>query len=187
MKIIVGITGATGAIFGVRILQMLKEAGVETHLVMSSWAAATIQLETPYSVKDVEQMADHHYSYKDQAALISSGSFRTDGMIVAPCSMKSLASIRMGLADNLLTRSADVVLKERKKLLLLTRETPLNNIHLENMLELSRMGTIIMPPMPAFYNLPASIDELVDHIAYRALDQFGIHRDEAKRWNGITK
>ncbi|WP_407667995.1 non-oxidative hydroxyarylic acid decarboxylases subunit B [Paenibacillus wulumuqiensis] len=187
MKIIVGITGATGAIFGVRILQMLREAGVETHLVMSSWAAATIQLETPYSVKDVEQMADYHYSYKDQAARISSGSFRTDGMIVAPCSMKSLASIRMGLADNLLTRSADVVLKERKKLLLLTRETPLNNIHLENMLKLSRMGTIIMPPMPAFYNLPASIDEMVDHIVYRALDQFGIHRDEAKRWDGIGK
>ncbi|MBE6185294.1 non-oxidative hydroxyarylic acid decarboxylases subunit B [Heyndrickxia ginsengihumi] len=185
MKIIVGITGATGAIFGVRILQLLKEAGVETHLVMSPWATATIPLETSYTVKDVEWFADFTYSYKDQAARISSGSFRVDGMIVAPCSMKTLASIRIGLADNLITRSADVMLKERKKLLLLARETPLNNIHLENMLELSRMGAIIFPPMPAFYNLPQTIDDLIDHIAFRTLDQFDIHLPDAKRWNGI--
>ncbi|MBH8596769.1 MULTISPECIES: non-oxidative hydroxyarylic acid decarboxylases subunit B [unclassified Thermoactinomyces] len=185
MRIILGMSGATGAIFGVRTLQLLKEAGVETHLVLSPWAAATIRLETPYSVKDVEKLADYTYSYKDQAAKISSGSFQVDGMIVAPCSMKTLASIRIGLADNLLTRAADVILKERKKLLLMTRETPLSTIHLENMLELSRMGAVIFPPMPAFYNLPKKLDDLVDHIAFRALDQFGIHLPGAKRWEGM--
>jgi flavin prenyltransferase len=185
MKIIVGITGATGAIFGIRILQMLKRSEVETHLIMSPWAHATIQHETSYTVKDVEGLADHSYSYKDQAARISSGSFRVDGMIVAPCSMKTLASIRMGLADNLLTRSADVMLKERKKLLLMTRETPLNTIHLENMLELSKMGTIIFPPMPAFYNQPENINDIIDHLAYRALDQFEIDAHGAKRWDGM--
>ncbi|MDN4523302.1 UbiX family flavin prenyltransferase [Fictibacillus fluitans] len=185
MRIIVGITGATGVIFGIRILELLKQANVETHLVMSPWATANIPFETSYNVKEVEAMADFSYSYKDQAARIFSGSFRVDGMIVAPCSMKSLASIRMGLADNLLTRAADVMLKERKKLLLMTRETPLNNIHLENMLELSRMGTIILPPMPAFYNHPENIGDMVDHIAFRALDQFDIHLSEAKRWEGM--
>ncbi|WP_026693409.1 non-oxidative hydroxyarylic acid decarboxylases subunit B [Peribacillus kribbensis] len=185
MKLIVGITGATGVIFGIRILQLLKETDVETHLVMSSWATANIPFETGFTVKEVEEMADFVYSYKDQAAKISSGSFRVDGMIVAPCSMKSLASIRMGMADNLLTRAADVMLKERKKLLLMTRETPLNSIHLQNMLELSRMGTIIFPPMPAFYNHPEGLDDMVDHIAVRALDQFDIQLTKAKRWEGM--
>ena len=156
-------------------------------LVMSQWAAATIQTETDYSVKEVEDLADFHYSYKDLGARISSGSFLVDGMIVAPCSMKTLATIRMGLADNLITRSADVILKERKKLLLMTRETPLNDIHLENMLALSRMGTVIFPPMPAFYNHPQNIDDMVNHIVYRAIDQFGIHLSGAKRWDGIKK
>ncbi|RXY99137.1 UbiX family flavin prenyltransferase [Fictibacillus sp. S7] len=185
MRIIVGITGSTGVVFGIRILQLLKLANVETHLVMSPWATANIPFETSYTVKEVEAMADFSYSYKDQAARISSGSFRVDGMIVAPCSMKSLASIRMGLADNLLTRAADVMMKERKKLLLMTRETPLNTIHLENMLELSRMGTIIFPPMPAFYNHPQDLGDMVDHIAFRALDQFNIHLSETKRWEGM--
>ncbi|WEG11051.1 non-oxidative hydroxyarylic acid decarboxylases subunit B [Pullulanibacillus sp. KACC 23026] len=185
MKLIVGITGATGAIIGIRILEMLKDAGVETHLILSQWATATVQLETPYLANEVKQMADFSYAYNDQAARISSGSYHVDGMIVAPCSMKSLASIRIGLADNLLTRAADVMLKERKKLVLLTRETPFNNIHLENMLELSRMGAIIMPPMLTFYNQPNTIDDLVNHIAYRTLDQFGIRLPNAKRWAGI--
>jgi len=187
MKIIVGMSGATGAIFGIRLLELLKETEVETHLVMSSWAAATIKVETTYTPQEVEKLADYTYSYKDLGAKISSGSFQVDGMIVAPCSMKTLASIRMGLADNLVTRAADVILKERKKLLLLTRETPLNDIHLENMLSLSRMGTIIFPPMPAFYNHPETIDDVVNHIVYRALDQFGIHMPDAKRWAGINK
>lgn len=186
-KIIVGISGATGSIFGIRILQQLREAGVESHLVLSPWAIANIPYETGYTVKEVEAMADAVYSYKDQAARISSGSFRVDGMVVAPCSMKTLASIRIGMADNLLTRSADVILKERKKLLLMTRETPLSSIHLENMLELSRMGVMILPPMPAFYNHPASIEELVDHIVFRALDQFGIVTTAAKRWDGMKQ
>ncbi|AZH27704.1 flavin prenyltransferase UbiX [Paenibacillus sp. M-152] len=186
-KIIVGISGATGSIFGIRILQQLREAGVQSHLVLSPWAIANIPYETGYTVKEVEAMADAVYSYKDQAARISSGSFRVDGMVVAPCSMKTLASIRIGMADNLLTRSADVILKERKKLLLMTRETPLSSIHLENMLELSRMGVMILPPMPAFYNHPASIEELVDHIVFRALDQLGIVTTAAKRWDGMKQ
>ncbi|MFP7484513.1 non-oxidative hydroxyarylic acid decarboxylases subunit B [Priestia filamentosa] len=185
MKIIVGITGATGAILGIRILQLLRNTEVETHLVMSSWARATIQHETSYSARDVEELADYAYSYNDQAARISSGSFRVDGMIVAPCSMKTLATIRMGIADNLITRAADVMLKERKKLLLMTRETPLNTIHLENMTALSKMGTIIFPPMPAFYNHPQTIGDMIDHLVYRALDQFEIVFDEAKRWDGM--
>ncbi|MFP7154718.1 non-oxidative hydroxyarylic acid decarboxylases subunit B [Priestia aryabhattai] len=185
MKIVVGITGATGAILGIRILELLKKASVETHLVMSSWARATIKLETPYSVQQVEALADYCYSYQDQAAKISSGSFRIDGMIVSPCSMKTLASIRMGLADNLIARTADVMLKERKPLVLLPRETPLNTIHLENMLDLSKMGAILVPPMPAFYNKPETIEDIVTHIAVRTLDQLGIELPEAKRWNGI--
>jgi flavin prenyltransferase len=185
MKMIVAITGATGCIFGIRILELLREAGIETHLVMSKWAEANIQLETSYKVAEVAALASAVYPQQNQAAPISSGSFRVDGMIVAPCSMKTLASIRTGLADNLISRAADVMLKERKKLLLLTRETPLNDIHLENMLALSRMGAVIMPPVPAFYNEPRTIDDIVTHIAVRALDQFGIESSRARRWEGL--
>ncbi|MFP7737500.1 non-oxidative hydroxyarylic acid decarboxylases subunit B [Priestia aryabhattai] len=187
MKLIVAITGATGAMFGVRLLQLLKDTDIETHLVLSSWAAATIQEETPYTAKEVSQLANYSYSNKDLGAKISSGSFQVDGMIVVPCTMKTLASIRIGLGDNLITRAADVILKERKKLVLVTRETPLNDIHLENMLALSRMGTVILPPMPAFYNHPQSLDDIINHIVFRTLDQFNIHLPEAeeKRWNGM--
>ncbi|MDR9852471.1 UbiX family flavin prenyltransferase [Paenibacillus sp. VCA1] len=189
MKLIVAITGATGAMFGVRLLQFLKDTNIETHLVLSSWAAATIQDETPYTAKEVSQLANYSYSNQDLGARISSGSFRVDGMIIAPCTMKTLASIRVGLGDHLISRAADVVLKERKKLVLVARETPLNDIHLENMLALSRMGAVILPPMPAFYNHPQSLDDLVNHIVFRTLDQFSIHLPEAeeKRWNGILK
>ncbi|WP_059103321.1 UbiX family flavin prenyltransferase [Shouchella shacheensis] len=187
MKLIVGITGATGAIFGIRMLEILREAGVETHLVTSKWAAVTIAHETPYTVRDVEALADYVYAPHDQAARISSGSMRVDGMIIAPCSMKTLASIRIGLADNLVSRAADVIMKERKRLLLMTRENPLSTIHLENMLELSKMGAVMFPPVPAFYNSPHTIEDLVDHIVYRALDQFGIERPEARRWDGLRK
>ena len=186
MKLIVGMTGATGSIYGIRLLEVLRDINVETHLVMSKWAAATIETETEYSVTQVEDLASFHYSYSDLGARVSSGSFQVDGMIVAPCSMKTLATIRMGLADNLITRAADVILKERKKLLLMTRETPLNDIHLENMLTLSRMGTIIFPPMPAFYNHPQTIEDTVNHIVYRVIDQFGIHVSNAKRWDGMV-
>lgn len=189
-KIIVGISGASGAIYGIRMLEMLAEIeGVETHLVISRSGLTNIEAETDYSMKEVIDLADEYYSFHDLGAKISSGSFLVDGMIIAPCSMKTLASIRMGLNDNLLTGAADVVLKEKKPLMLLTRETPLNTIHLENMLYLSKMGVTIFPPMPSFYNHPKTIDDIIFHIVYRALDQFGIHLDHAKsrRWEGITE
>lgn len=188
LKVTVAITGATGAIFGIRILEILKGIKeVETHLILSDWGRKTIESETDYSEEEVEKLADFTYLTADLGARISSGSFRVDAMIIAPCSMKTLSSVRIGLADNLVTRAADVILKERKKLILLTRETPLNTIHLENMLELSRMGTIILPPMPAFYNHPKTIDDIVNYIAYRTVDQLGIILPNLKRWDGLEK
>jgi len=186
LKIIVAITGATGSIFGIRILEILKNIKeVETHLILSKWGRKTIESETSHTIEEVELLADYTYDTANLGARISSGSFQVDAMIIAPCSMKTLASIRMGFADNLVSRAADVILKERKKLILLTRETPLNTIHLENMLALSRMGTIMLPPMPAFYNHPKTIDDLVNHIAYRTVDQLGIILPDLKRWNGL--
>lgn len=184
-RIIVGITGATGTVFGVRVLQMLYGSGVETHLVMSKWAARTLVHETQYSVKQVQRMATHNYSLGDQGAAISSGSFLTLGMVVAPCSMRTLAAIALGLGDNLIHRAADVILKERRKLVLVVRESPFHEIHLEHMLKLSRMGVVILPPVPAFYNQPQSVDDLVNHIAMRIIDQFDIHLDVMNRWNGV--
>ncbi|MEB8127443.1 UbiX family flavin prenyltransferase [Staphylococcus succinus] len=188
MKLIIGISGATGAIFGIRLLEILRDAeDVETHLVMSNWAKTTIIEETNYSVAEVQSLADYQYSPKDLGAAISSGSFHIDGMIVAPCSMKSLASISIGLADNLITRAADVMLKESKKIVLMTRETPLNQIHLENMLKLSQMGVTIFPPMPAFYNHPKDLADMVDHIIYRLIAQFGIDQlPQEKVWTGFS-
>jgi len=185
MKIIIGITGATGTIFGVRLLEVLKDAGVETHLVMSKWGIRTLLHETPYAVDYVKSLAEHTYGDTDQGAAISSGSFVTSGMIVAPCSMRTLAAIANGQGDNLIHRAADVILKERRKLALMVREAPLNDIHLENMLKLSRMGVVITPPVPAFYNHPQSVDDLINHIVMRALDQFGIHTDVMTRWDGM--
>ena len=187
MKIIVGITGATGTIFGVRLLEVMKDAGVETHLVMSKWGIRTLLRETPYTVDYVKSLAAHTYGDTDQGAAISSGSFVTEGMIVAPCSMRTLAAIAHGQGDNLIHRAADVILKERRKLALMVREAPLNDIHLENMLKLSRMGVVITPPVPAFYNHPQSVDDMVNHIVMRALDQFGIHTDAMSRWDGLMK
>jgi len=186
LKVIVAITGATGSIFGIRILEILKTIKeVETHLILSKWGRKTIESETSHTIEEVELLAVYTYDTANLGARISSGSFQVDAMIIAPCSMKTLASIRMGFADNLVSRAADVILKERKKLILLTRETPLNTIHLENMLALSRMGTIMLPPMPAFYNHPKTIDDLVNHIAYRTVDQLGIILPDLKRWNGL--
>jgi 4-hydroxy-3-polyprenylbenzoate decarboxylase len=182
--VVVGITGATGTIFGVRLLQLLQQAKVDTHLVMSNWGARTLVHETPYSVSQVKQLATHVYAAADQGAVISSGSVLTTGMVIAPCSMKTLASISCGVAQNLVHRAADVILKERRKLVLVVREAPLSDIHLENMLKLSRMGVVIFPPVPSFYNHPTSIDEMVDYICVRVLDQFGIHLEGAKRWDG---
>jgi flavin prenyltransferase len=184
-RLIVGITGATGTIFGVRILQMLHGSGVETHLVASKWAARTLVHETPYSLKEIQALATQSYGSGDQGAAISSGSFVTLGMVIAPCSMRTLAAIAHGLGDNLVHRAADVVLKERRKLVLVVRESPLNEIHLENMLKLARMGVVILPPMPAFYNHPQSLDDMVNHVAMRVVDQFDIHLDVMNRWDGV--
>ena len=184
-RLIVGITGATGTIFGVRLLQMLHGSGVETHLVMSKWAARTLTHETPHTLKEVQGLATHSYGLGDQGAAISSGSFITLGMVIAPCSMRTLAAIAHGLGDNLIHRAADVVLKERRKLVLVVRESPFNEIHLENMLKLSRMGVVILPPLPAFYNQPQNLDDMINHIAMRIIDQFDIHLDVMNRWDGV--
>jgi flavin prenyltransferase len=187
MRIIVAMTGATGAIFGVRLLQRLRDIDtVDTHLIMSKWARLNINAETPYTPAQVEALADVVYAEGDQSAAISSGSFRVDAMVVAPCSMRTLAAIRHGLADNLITRAADVILKERRTLCLMPRETPLSAIHLENMLELARLGAGICPPMPAFYNHPDTVEDVVDHIAVRLLDQLGLDIDYPQRWAGLT-
>lgn len=183
-RLIVGITGATGTIFGVRLLQVLQSAKVETHLVLSNWGARTLIHETPYSVQQVQEMAAHHYASQDQGAAISSGSFVSHGMVICPCSVRSLAAIAQGHGDTLVHRAADVVLKERRKLVLVVRETPLSDIHLENMLKLSRMGVVIFPPVPAFYNHPKVIDDLVDQTVLRIVDQFGLHLSSLTRWTG---
>jgi len=184
VRLIVGITGATGAIYGVRLLERLRESGVETHLVISRWGARTLLHETPYSREQVEALADVTYAPGDMGAAISSGSFRTDGMIIAPCSAKTLAAIAHGYGDNLIHRAADVVLKERRRLVLAVREAPMSDIHLENMLKLSRMGAVVLPPLPAFYNHPRTIDDLVDHSVSRMLDQFGLETRGVERWAG---
>lgn len=185
MRLIVGVTGATGAPLAVSMLQALaRMEDVETHLVLSRWARTTIELETPYSVRQVEQLADHVYGAADQAATISSGSVDIDAMVIIPCSMKTVAGIRSGYADDLVIRAADVTLKESRRLVLVPRETPLNQIHLENMLALSRMGVRIVPPMPAFYNNPQTVDDVVTHIVARVLDQFGLKLPGARRWQG---
>ena len=184
MKIIVGITGATGAIYGVSILERLREAGAETHLVISRWGARTLLHETPYSSEQVESLASVAYAPGDMGAAISSGSFRTDGMVIAPCSAKTLAAVAHGVGENLVHRAADVILKERRRLVLVVREAPLSDIHLENMLKLSRMGAVVLPPMPAFYNRPRTVDDIVDHTVSRVLDQFGLDAGGSERWSG---
>jgi 4-hydroxy-3-polyprenylbenzoate decarboxylase len=184
MRLIVGITGATGVIYGVKLLERLREAGVETHLVVSRWGARTLLHETPYSREQVEALAHTVYAPADMGAAISSGSFTTAGMIVVPCSARTLGAIAHGFGDSLIHRAADVVLKERRKLVLAVREAPLSEIHLENMLKLARMGAVILPPVPAFYTNPRSLADIVDHSVARMLDQFGIGVPDAARWAG---
>jgi len=183
MRVIVALSGATGSIYGIRLLECLRDAGVETHVVISRWGVRTLLHETSYSKEQVEALATKAYAPGDMGAAISSGSFKTDGMIVAPCSAKTLAAIAHGVGDNLIHRAADVILKERRKLVLAVRESPLSEIHLENMLKLSRMGVVIAPPLPAFYARPQSIDDMVDYSVSRILDQLGIHLD-VHRWSG---
>jgi 4-hydroxy-3-polyprenylbenzoate decarboxylase len=182
--LIVGITGASGTVYGIRLLQMLKGSDIETHLVMSRWAVRTLVHETSFTPEAVQALASVVHPIGDQGASISSGSFVTMGMVIAPCSVRTLAAIAHGLGDNLLHRAADVVLKERRRLVLAVREAPLSEIHLENMLKLSRMGVVIAPPVPAFYSRPQTIDEIVNYSAARLLDQFGVHVD-VERWTGL--
>ena len=184
MRLIVGMTGATGSIYGVRLLERLREIGVETHLVISKWGIRTLLHETPYTKDQVEALADVAYQPADMGAAISSGSFQVDGMIVAPCSVKTLAAIAHGYGESLVHRAADVTLKERRRLVLSVREAPLSDIHLENMLKLSRMGAVMLPPMPAFYTNPRTLDDIVDHTVSRMLDQFGLEAPGAVRWTG---
>jgi 4-hydroxy-3-polyprenylbenzoate decarboxylase len=183
-RLIVGITGASGIIYGVRLLERLRESEIETHLVMSQWAARTLVHETPYTVQQVQDLAAERYAIGDVGSAIASGSFVTMGMIIAPCSMRTLGAIAHGVGDNLIHRAADVVLKERRRLVLAVRESPLSEIHLQNMLALARMGVSICPPTPAFYTHPASIDELVSYSVVRLLDQLGIHLAGENRWDG---
>jgi 4-hydroxy-3-polyprenylbenzoate decarboxylase len=185
-RVIVALTGATGTIYGVQVLKLLHESDVETHLIVSKWAARTLLHETSYTIEDVQRLATHVHPITDQGASLSSGSFLTDGMIVAPCSVRTLAAIAHGLSDNLIHRAADVILKERRRLVLAVREAPLSEIHLENMLKLSRIGVIISPPMPSFYARPTTIDEMVQYSAARLIDQLGLHPD-IPRWDGRMK
>ena len=182
-RLIVGISGASGAIYGVRLLQALTALPLETHLVMTRTAEVTLAHETPYKVAEVQALADKVHRVDDLAAAISSGSFRTHGMIVAPCSMRSLGEIANGISSNLLTRAADVVLKERRRLVLLVRETPLHAIHLANMTRLAQAGAIIAPPVPAFYNRPQTLDDVIDHTIGRVLDLFDLDTGKVKRWS----
>jgi len=181
-RLIVGISGASGVIYGVRLLQALQELPIETHLIMSRTAEVTLAHETDFKVRQVQALADVAHNVTDLAAPPSSGSFRTIGMVIAPCSMRSLGELASGVTTSLLTRAADVVLKERRRLVLLTRETPLHSVHLRNMLTLSDMGAVIAPAMPAFYSRPQSLDDVIDHTVARVLDLFGLEGGRLKRW-----
>ncbi len=185
MRLIVGITGATGAIYGIRLLQELRLQGVETHLVVSRWGQATIEAETDYTLSEVIALASCYYPDDRLGAAIASGSFPGDGMVVAPCSMKTLAGVAGGYADNLINRAADVTIKEQRKLVLLARETPLNPIHLENMLKLSRLGVVIAPPVPAFYTRPETLQAVISQTVWRVMERFGLHSEMMKRWEGM--
>ena len=182
--LIVALTGATGIVYGVRLLERLREAGVDSHLVMSKWAIQTMLQETSYTVEGVRRLATEVHSPDDFGAAISSGSFVTRGMVVAPCSMRTLAAVSTGSGTTLIHRAADVVLKERRRLVLVPREAPLSDIHLEHMLRLSRMGAVIFPPVPAFYQRPVTVDDIVNQTVMRVLDQFGVHLDATERWTG---
>jgi flavin prenyltransferase len=184
-SITLGISGASGAIYGIRLLEALRAAEVETHLIITKNAQITITHETSYSVKEVEALATHVHSQSNMAACVSSGSHPSSGMIVAPCSMRSLAEIATGCTTTLLTRAADVCLKERRRLVLLTRESPLNLSHIRNMATVTEMGGVIAPPVPAFYSKPDTIEDIVNHTVGRVLDMFEVPHQRVVRWNGM--
>ncbi len=186
-RLIVAVSGSTGPHYGVRLLEVLREhADVETHLILTAAARMTIEYEMRRDPATVAALADTVYDEKDIASPIASGTFVTDGMIVAPCSIKTLSAIAHSYSDNLIVRAADVCLKERRKLLLVVRETPLHAGHLRLMLEATEHGAVILPPMPAFYHLPKTVDEIIDHTIVKILDQFGIHLDLVRRWRGLS-
>jgi 4-hydroxy-3-polyprenylbenzoate decarboxylase len=186
-RVVVGITGATGTPYAIRLLEILRDLGVETHLVMSKWALATLKYETPLSESAIRALAHTNYTGKDMSAPIASGSFQHDGMVIVPCSMKTLAAIRAGFGDDLISRAADVTLKEGRRLTLAVRETPLNDIHLDNMLFLRRAGAIIFPPVPAFYTRPKSLEDMIDQSVGRMLDAMGFCVDGFERWDGFRR
>ena len=187
-RMIVAMTGATGAVYGLRLLTMLRAAqGWEIHLVVSAAAILNIREELPEGKSAIESLADVVHNVRNVGASIASGSFICEGMIIAPCSMRTLGAVAHGLSDNLISRSADVMLKERRRLVMITRETPLNLAHLRNMTACTEMGAIIFPPVPAFYARPSSLEEVVDHSCMRVLDLFGIHSKSEKRWSGLSK
>ena len=182
MKLVVGITGSTGVIYGVRLLEILKRLNIETHLIMSEWAEKCIAMETDHDLNYVKSLATQNSDETNMAASVSSGSHKTDGMIVIPCSMKTLSSIANGYDETLIARAAGVTLKETRKLILVARETPLTAINLENMLKLARLGVIILPPVTEFYTKPKGIDDMINHIVGKCLDQFDIEHDLFTRW-----
>ncbi|HXE15685.1 MAG TPA: UbiX family flavin prenyltransferase [Stellaceae bacterium] len=185
-RLIVAITGASGALYGIRALELLRGLAVETHLVLSQAAAITVAQETRYSIADVRALADVVHDRANIAASISSGSFRTEGMLIAPCSIRTMSEIASGVTTSLVTRAADVVLKERRRLVLMVRETPLHLGHLRTMTALTEMGAVVAPPVPAFYAAPASIDEMVTQSVGRMLDLFGLDAGNVRRWSGIA-
>jgi 4-hydroxy-3-polyprenylbenzoate decarboxylase len=186
-RLVIGISGASGVVFGVRLLELLRDTVIETHLVLSRSAEVTLAYETDRKIKDVTALADRSYDIDDMAAPISSGSFLTMGMIVAPCSVKSLAEIASGVTTTLLARAADVTLKERRRLVLMVRETPLHAGHLKNMLAVTEMGGVIAPPVPAMYAGPKTLGDVIDQNLARVLDLYGIHLEGAKRWGEDAK
>jgi len=182
MRLIVGITGSTGVIYGIRMLETLKKLGVETHLIMSEWGEKCISMETEYTVDYVKSLATNSSDEKNMASSVSSGTHKVDGMIVAPCSMKTLSAIASGYDDTLVARAASVTIKESRKLILMVRETPLSAIHLENMLKLSRIGVVILPPVTEFYTKPQTLDDVVNHGVGKCLDQFDLEHNLYPRW-----
>lgn len=185
MKIVVGISGASGAIYGIRTLEVLQRLGIESHVVISAAAVQTITHETNFKIEEVLSLASHVYDQKDIGAAISSGSFKVDGMIVAPCSIKTLSAVANSYNDELITRAADVQLKERRKLVLVVRETPFNLSHMQHMMLITQMGGVILPPVPSFYHKPKTIDDIINQTVGKVLDQFGIDAQLFDRWKGM--
>lgn len=184
MRLVVALTGASGVIYGIKTLEALKNLGIESHLIMSEWAERNIKIETDITIDYVKSLASKVYEDENLAAPVSSGSFRTDGMAIVPCSMKTLASIAGGFDDSLISRAAGVCIKEQRKLVLVPRETPLSRIHLDNMARVAGAGAVILPAMPGFYHRPKGIDELVNHVVGKVLDQFAIDHGLFRRWGG---